>query len=139
MENNRFFSSLRTIALIALLFGAVGSLYFVINAGRNNTSILLPALFIIWVLSPFIILLIANSISKRRSFLIRKTIYWVMLIITVGSLIFYSEFNTPGTRRTFIFLVVPLISWLLIIIVILITRRLSRKTNDTSPNSNINL
>jgi hypothetical protein len=139
MENNRSFSLLRTIALIALLFGAVGSLYFVINAGRNNSSILLPALFVIWVLSPFIILLIANSISKRWSFLTRKTIYWLMLIVTVGSLIFYSAFNTPGTKRTFIFLIVPLISWLLIITVILMTRRLLRKTNANSLNSNINL
>ncbi len=139
MENNRPFSLLRTIALIALLCGAIDSLYFVINAGRNNSSILLPALFVIWVLSPFIILLIANSISKRWSFLTRKTIYWLMLIVTVGSLIFYSAFNTPGTKRTFVFLIVPLISWLLIITAIIVTRRLSRKTNANSLNSNINL
>ena len=130
MENNHSFGFLRTTALIALLFGALGSLYFVINAGRNNSSILLPALFVIWVLSPFIAFLIANSISKGWSFLTRKIIYWLMLIVTVGSLIIYSAFNTPGTKRTFIFLVVPLISWLLIIIVILVTRRLSRRKTE---------
>ena len=133
MEYNRSFSLLRSIALIALLFGSVGSLYFVINAGRNNSSILLPALFVIWVLSPFIGFLITNSISKRWSFHARRTIYWLMLIITVGSLIGYSgAFNTPQTKNAFIFLIVPLLSWLLLIITILTTRRLSRKKNSTS-------
>lgn len=139
MDNNHSFGFLRTTALIALVLGALGSLCFVINAGRNNISILLPALFVIWVLSPFIAFLIANFISKRWSFLTRKTIYWLMLIVTVGSLIFYSAFNAPGTKRTFIFLIVPLMSWLLIIISILVSRRLSRKTNDTSLNLNSNL
>ena len=131
MESNQSFSVLRTIALIALLFGAVGSLYFVINAGRNNRSILLPALFVIWVLSPFIILLIANSVSKRWSDLTRKTIYLLMLCVTIGTLIFYIAFNTHGNKRTFIFLIVPLISWLFIIIVIFITQGLWRRTNKS--------
>ncbi|HEY5405939.1 MAG TPA: hypothetical protein VIJ92_02590 [Ginsengibacter sp.] len=139
MENNHSFGFLRTTALIALLFGAVGSLYFIINAGRNNSSILLSALFVIWVLSPFIAFLIANSISKSWSFLTRKTIYWLMLIVTVGSLIFYSAFKIPGTKRTFIFLIVPLISWLLMIIVILVTIRLLRGKTEgkiSAANSN---
>ncbi len=139
MENNRSFRFLRTIALTALLFGAAGSLYFVINAGRNNSSILLLALFVIWVLSPFIAFVIIHIIKKRWSFLTSITLYWLMLVVAIGSLIIYSAFNTPGTKRTFIFLIIPLISWLLIITAILVTRRLSRKTNDTSLNSNVNL
>src|SRR5689334_23251209 len=99
-ENNRSFFYLRTTALIALLLGAVGSLYFVIDAGRNNNSGLLRGFFVIWVLSPFVALLIANSIAERWLFLIRKTVYWLMLIITVGSLVGYSgAFNTPQTKN----------------------------------------
>ncbi len=131
MENNRSLGFLRTIALIALLLGAVSSLYFVINAGRNNSSILLPALFVVWVLSPFVAFVIIHIIKKRWLFLTSLTLYWLMLVVTIGSLIIYSAFNAPGTRRTFMFLIVPLISWLLIIIGILVSRRLSRKTNDT--------
>jgi hypothetical protein len=139
VDNNYSFVFLRATALIALVLGALGSLYFVINAGRNNSSILLPALFVIWVLSPFVAFLIANFIFKRWSFLKRKTFYWLMLMVTIGSLFFYSVFNTPGTKRTFIFLIVPLMSWLLIIISILVLGRLSRKTNVTSLKSNSNL
>lgn len=133
MKKNFSFSFLRTIALIVLLFGAVGSLYFVINAGRNNNSILLRALFVVWVLSPFIAFLITNTISNRSAFLTHMILYWLMLVVTLGSLVCYSgAFNTPATKPAFIFLVVPLISWLLIIIVILAARRLSGKTNDTN-------
>jgi len=137
VENNRSFGFLRTIALIVLLFGGLSSVYFVFNAGRNNNSVLLRALFVIWVLSPYIGILIANSISKRWSFHTRKTIYRLMLIITVGSLIVYSGiFKIPGTKNAFIFLIVPFLSWLFLIIPILIGRT---KNDDTSLNSNINL
>jgi hypothetical protein len=44
---------LRTVALILLVVGAVGSLYFMFNAGRNQKSILLIILFTAWVLSLF--------------------------------------------------------------------------------------
>ena len=49
------------------------------------------ALFAVWVLSPFIALVLANMISKRWSVLIRATLYTVMLILTVGSLAIYGD------------------------------------------------
>ncbi len=76
-----------------------------------------------------------NVIYKRWSFLTRKTLYWLTLFVAIGSLVFYSAFNKPGTQRTFMFLIVPFISWLLIIIAIVVTQSLSRKTNNTSPNN----
>ena len=139
-HKNISFIFLRTIALIAILFGAVASLYFVFNAGRNNNSILLRALFAVWTLSPFIAFLLAYAISRRWPYLKRITLYWLMLVVTFGSLVCYSgAFNTSKTKPAFIFLIVPLISWLLMIIVKLVARRLWGKTNDTSLNSNSNL
>jgi hypothetical protein len=100
------------------------------NAGRNQSSILLIALFTIWVLSPFIGLLVANVISKHWPVLTRVTLYFLMLFITLGSLVSYNgAFDTPGTKTAFKFLMVPLVSWLLMLIVILVARRLSRKSN----------
>jgi hypothetical protein len=57
----------RMIALIIVVVGAVGSTYFVLNASRNQKSVLVIACFTAWVLSPFIALLIANATSKRWS------------------------------------------------------------------------
>jgi len=128
MKKNSSFIFLRTIALVVMLFGAVASLYFVINAGRNNNSILLRAMFVIWTLSPFVAFLFADTISRRWPFLITLTLYWLMLAVTLGSLVCYSgAFNISKTKPAFIFLIVPLISWLLMIIVILVAQRFLRR------------
>ena len=112
------------MALVVALAGAAGSLSFMFNAGRNQKSILLIALFTTWVLSPFIALLVANVISKRWSILMRGTLYFLTLFITLGSLVSYSgALSPPGTKPAFKFLIVPLISWLLLIIVIPILSR----------------
>ena len=122
---------LRTVALILLVVGAVGSLYFMFNASRNQKSILLIALFTGWILSPFVGLFLADKFSKRWTVNVRASFYWLMIILTIVSLIGYSgAFNTPKTSNAFVFLIIPLISWLLIIITILIARRLSRKMHE---------
>jgi hypothetical protein len=115
----------KIIILIAVLLAAAGSLVLMFNASRNQSSILLITLFTIWVLSPFIGLLVVNRISKRWSTLSRVTFYWLTVVLTVGSLIVYSGiFNPPGTKAGFIFLVVPFTSWVLVGTVILITRKI---------------
>jgi hypothetical protein len=125
------------MALIVVLAGAAGSLGLMFNAGRNQKSIFLIALFTIWVLSPFIALLVANVISKRWSIPTRAMLYFLMLFITLGSLVSYNgALSPPETKPAFKFLIVPLISWLLIVMVILVavfrSRRLSHKSNDTN-------
>jgi hypothetical protein len=121
-------SFLRTMALIVVSLGALGSLGLMFNAGRH-TPVLLLVLFVGWVLSPFIGLLIVNKISKRWSVPTRVTIYCLMLVLTLVSLVIYSGALTPPeTKPASIFLVVPLTSWLLIVTVIPIARRLLRNS-----------
>ena len=121
-------SFLGTIALIVALVGAVGSLYFMFSAGRKQTSIILLALFTAWILSPFVGLFISNKISNRWTVPARTSLYWLMIILTIGSLVAYSgAFNTHETKNAFIFLIFPLISWFLIVIVFLIARKISNK------------
>ena len=123
------------MALIVVLAGAAASLILMFNAGRNQKSILLIILFTIWVLSPFTALLIANVIAKRWTIPTRISFYLLMLFITLGSLLGYSgSLNPPGTKPAFKFLIVPMVSWLLIVIVFLIagsrSRKLARKNID---------
>ncbi len=132
---SRIISFLRTIALTALLAGAMGSLGLMLHAGRH-TPVLLLVLFVGWVVSPFMGLLVANVVSKRWSVLTRVTLYSLMLVIALGSLVGYTVgLRPPGTRPAFVFLVVPLASWLLMAIVIpiatLLSRRRSRKGMDS--------
>ena len=117
----------RTIALVLILIGSMGSIWFTLRAGRNNSSILLVALFVIWVLSPFMALLVGNIASKRWSDSARVVFFVLVIILTFGALTSYSGFLTiPGTKPTFKFLIIPLVSWLLIIIVAFLSRRRNR-------------
>lgn len=119
---------LRKTSLTVLLVGTIGSLYFMFIAGREQQSILLIVLFAGWVLSPFVGLFIANRISDQWTGSTRSTIYWLILILTICSLITYSGvLKPPGTKPAFIFLVVPFTSWLLILTVFLIAKRISNK------------
>lgn len=127
MKKNLTLSLLRTVALVVVLVGVAGSLSLVLYNGRANKSVLLIALFVTWVLSPFITLLIADKVSKRWTDSARKALYVLMLALTIVSLLCYSGVIRPaGTKPAFVFLVVPLISWLLIVMLILNARRQSK-------------
>ena len=115
---------LRTIALVVVAIGAIGSLCFMFYAGRRNSSVILLGLFAAWVLSPFIGLIIANRISNSRTISARTILYRTMIVLSVASLIAYSGVLIPqGTRTAFIFLVAPFVSWVIIITVILVVRK----------------
>ena len=105
----------RAVALIAALAGAVGSVAFTLRAGHRNPSRVLIGLFMIWVLSPFVGLALANLFSKSWSVLTRATLYSVTLLLSLISLAFYGEvaLGPPRAKTAFLFLVVPPGSWLL--------------------------
>src|SRR5713226_4949856 len=84
-----FLGRLRATGLIAVLFGAAGSVGLMLRAG--HPPLFLRVLFLIWVLSPFAALLLADMVSKRWPVLTRATLYSVMLVITVGSLAIYGH------------------------------------------------
>jgi hypothetical protein len=127
-----FLGPLRAVALIAVVAGALGSVGLMLWVGHRNPSRLLLVLFTIWDLSPFIALVLTDIVSKRWSVLTRATLYGVMLILTLGSLVIYGDVVwRPRPQPAFMFLVVPLGSWLLMTIVVptaaLISGRLSRR------------
>ena len=130
-----FLGLLRAAALIAVLAGAAGSFGLMLHAGRRNDSRILLVLFTIWVLSPFVALVLADVVSKRWSVLTRATLHSVMLVLTLGSLAIYGDvaLGPPRTKTAFVFVVVPPASWLLIAIAVpiaaLISGRLSRRSD----------
>jgi len=116
---------LQTVAMVVAIVGAIGSLYFMFKAGHNQKSILLIVLFTGWVLSPFVGLFLAIKTSNRRIIPTRALLYWLRIIVAIGSLVAYSGVLTPsGTKGAFIFLVAPFTSWVVIVIVFLMSRRL---------------
>jgi hypothetical protein len=127
-----FLRLLHAVALTAVVFGAGGSVGLMLLVGHRNPSRLLIALFVIWDLSPFVALVLADMVSKRWSAITRAALYGVMLILTLASLAFYADVALrPRSQPAFRFLVVPLGSWLLMTIAVpiaaLISGRPSRR------------
>ena len=111
------FSLLRIIAIIILFAGGVVSAWFTFGAGLNNHSILLKIFFLIWILSPFLALIRVFSISGHWSASRRGLLYNLMLFVAFVSMIAYSgEWNLPGMKPAFLFLVIPLFCWALMIV-----------------------
>jgi hypothetical protein len=127
-KENSFLPLMRSFAMIVVAAGGILSLGLTLQTGHNNHSVLLVLLFAVWVLSPFAGLLVAGFLSKRLTVPIRKAIYILMFVITIGSLAGYSGlFSPPGSKPAFIFLVVPLISWILVAIFISVSVFRARK------------
>jgi hypothetical protein len=129
MPQRRWLGVLRGAALLAVVLGAAGSVGLMLHAGRRNPSRLLLVLFAMWVLSPFVVLLWANVISKGWSVATRATLYSVMLFLTLGTLAIYGfvALGPPRAKTAFVFVIVPPMSWLLSTIVVPIAALLSRR------------
>jgi ABC-type transport system involved in multi-copper enzyme maturation permease subunit len=113
-----FLGRLRAAAVIAALAGVVGSAGFLLRAGQRTPRLLL-AVMALWVLSPFVALVLANVYSQRWSVPMRATLYGVTFVLTVGILAVYA-FDALWPRSAqpaFVFVLVPPVSWLFAAIV----------------------
>jgi hypothetical protein len=128
VENRRgFLGLLRAAARVAVVAGAMGSLGLMLRAGRGTPRLLL-VLFVVWVVSPFVALGWANMVSERWSVPARTTLYYVTLVITLGSLVIYGFGLAPaGSARAFSFVAVPPGSWLLMAVALPIAAIVSRR------------
>ena len=139
-----FIRILRAVSIIALIAGAIGSLGFMFREGQQTPRLLL-VLFTIWILSPFAALFWAITLSKRWSLLTRATLYFVTLIVALGSLAIYGELvdiRPSGSATAFLFVIVPSASVIFIAIVVpiamFISSRLSRRSDSASSIVGIN-
>ena len=118
---------LRAAALLAAMVGALGSFGFALRVGHYNFNVLM-LLFTIWDLSPFLALIVADNVSKHWPVLTRATLYGVMLIVAAGSVAIYGSVVLKAPAQpAFAFLLVPLGSWVFLIVVVLIAHVVSRR------------
>jgi hypothetical protein len=91
--------------------------------------VLLLVLFALWVLSPFVALVLANVVSRGWAILTRAALYCVMLVVTLASLAIYADIalGPPRAKTASVFVVVPPASWLLITTALSIAALISRK------------
>jgi hypothetical protein len=119
---------LRGAARISVLAGVVGSAVLLLRAGQRTPRFLL-AIMMLWVLAPFMAVVMADVISKRWREHTRAMLYGVMLLVAVGSLGMYAEdaWRPRKAQAGFVFVVTPLASWVLLAIVAPIAALKSRR------------
>jgi hypothetical protein len=119
---------LRFLALFSVIVVAIVSAVYTLRAGSNNKSVLLKILFLGWVLSPFTALVWVELFSKAYLSTAKVRRYFFMLFIALFSAIAYMvKMKLPGSKPAFIFLIVPFVSWILMAVFFLVTRRKSNK------------
>ena len=119
---------LRIAALIAIAVGTMGSEILVVRAGGGSQR-LLTVIFVVWILLPFVALAWANIVSRSWPDFVRVTLYCTTLVIALGSLAFYGGVIRPpaNTGRAFVFVAGPLGSWAVMVILVLIAARITRR------------
>jgi hypothetical protein len=95
------------------------SIGLTLYAGRQNPSSLLMVVFAIWVLSPFVLIILVDSASIRWPFLSRpvlNVLNGATLAVTAISLVAYAArvLRPPRAQAAFVFVVVPPVCWFLI-------------------------
>ena len=116
---------LRTAALLALPIAAAGSVALTLHAGARNSSRILVALFVGWVLSQFAGFAWAAMAAKRWGPHARTTLYVSALIVAPGSLAAYGYvwLGPSLAKPASVFLMAPLAAWLLLARTLLNTKR----------------
>jgi hypothetical protein len=106
------------VARVAVLAGAAGSIGLMLRAG--HPPLFLRVLFAIWVLAPFMALLLADAFSTRWSVVTRAALHSVMLFVALSSVAIYAYVvvRPPRSTPAFVWVVVPVASCLLMAIVI---------------------
>lgn len=132
-SDGEYLRPLRAAALIATVAGGVGSVGLMLHAGKQTPRLLLW-LFALWVLSPFMALVVAYIVSKRWSALIRLTLYTLMLVLPLVSVAIYADVAvvTPIARPAPVFVMVPPTSWVVIATILARAALISRRRRSDS-------
>ena len=111
-----------------LIVAAAASVLLMLRAGRHNPSILLMLMFVVWVSAPFAALGLAGRFARGWS-----EQSWVLfrraaVVVAVGSTLIYGydAVKPLSSKAAFIYLVVPVVSWIVLALVAAITTGKSR-------------
>ncbi len=127
------FSILRIAFFIAIVGGTVGSIALMRRTSPNMPPILV-VLIGLWVISPFVLLVLGDVLANRWPLLSRTMIHVLALVLTVGSLAIYRSvaFGPPRPKPAFFFVLIPPIAWLVIATGVGMAALVSRKRSMRS-------
>jgi hypothetical protein len=105
------------LALLIVFAGTAISGVLVLTAGRRNHSIFLRVIFLVWVLLPFISMVVVFLISGQWVLSSQRRACWLVLVLSVCSLFAYIDLpGIAGTRPALVFLVTPAVTDIILIL-----------------------
>lgn len=119
--------TLRQRTLVITAVAAIASFGLMLHVGKYRMDLLM-LLFAGWDLAPFAALVTAGVVSKRWPALVRGALYVVTLLVAMASVGVYAlvVLKRPA-QPAFAFLTVPLASWAISIVVVLVAHTVSTK------------
>jgi len=124
---------LELVAVITALSAAAGSVALQLYAGRRSPQHLVLLLIATWVLSPFVALVLLNSLSKHWQAFPRRAHHCVMLLVSVVSLAIYgTAVVRPLASKppAFVFVAVPPGSLILAAVTLATSWLIARKLHN---------
>lgn len=117
------------IAGVVLVVAALASLGFTLYTGRHNASMLLIALFAVWVVAPFAGFFVVLRLAEGHAPGIRKAMHAGAMVIALSSAVVYAAvtFGANPMHTAFPFLAVPAASWLGILPLMVAARFASKR------------
>lgn len=120
-------NSLGVIRRLAVGVGAGASVGLMWATGRRNPSVLLLAMFAVWVLVPYAVMLVVDRRSDTQSADVSTRLTVVTLLLAATSIGIYGfVFITSPAKAAAPFLVLPAAQLLLVAAATLVGRRRSR-------------
>jgi len=99
-------------------------------AGRNrHPGAIVVVGFIAWVLSPFVLLAIAEFASKRWTNRTRSALNVLTIVLTFATFLIYGflAFGPPTAKMVPIFVLVPPVSCIVIVVTVVVAAGLNRR------------
>jgi hypothetical protein len=107
------------VGTISLTAGSLGSLgVFLLACYRNHSPAILVFLIGLWVLAPFVALLLTRFAVARRAPSIMATWNVVTAVVSLGSLVVYAvdAVSPLASKAAAVFVVTPAAGWVVIAI-----------------------
>jgi hypothetical protein len=95
---------------------------------HGRPSVFLLILFTGWVLAPFLGLAWADRLSANWVPSTRKTLYYLVLVVSIGSLAVYVYDVATGFGRAVLFVAVPIAAWLVTVVTLSIATLAGRRS-----------
>jgi hypothetical protein len=127
---------LRAAGFIAVVAGAIGTIGLFLRASHRRPP-LIVVLFTTWDLAPFAALWLAGVWAKRWSVRSRAILHGAMILVALGSLAIYvhDAARPRATQPAFVYVAVPMASWVVIAPVVGIAAFLSRRQARRGPDA----